>query len=688
MGYKRRLSAIMFTDIQGYTRLMQESESRGVDTRAQHRSIFDPTTVQYNGTIIQYYGDGTLSIFDSCVDAVKCAIEMQLAYLRDPSIPVRIGIHVGDILLGEKDIIGDSVNLAARVESLGVSGSVLISDKVYEEIKNKEGFPVKSLGQFHFKNDAKPRTIYALTNEGLVIPRPFEMKGKLEKPQKRPWFKKALPLAFSTLGLVLLGILGFISLLSSGQKIDRVAVLPFENRIEIDDQEYLADGMHEELIIKLAQTGLKVRPYTTMKQYVGTTKTARQIAQELNVDALVEGSVYKIGNEFKIRVQLISGTNDEYLMKPFESQTRLANIQFLYRDLVRTLVDKIEIALTPEAVQKLNAAESVDPQAYDLYLQGRHYLNRGSIDDIYRAIDYYHRVLELDPNYGQAYSGLVESYLLQGFGLLNSQEAYAQFRIYLQKAIELDENFANDHHQLAMIKIFSEWDWSGAAEELRLAIQENPESWEPYDSYAQLMWAIGRMDESIAAAEKSVEVDPDAHFARCDLAWAYYFDKQIDRAKEELKTLFKQHDSDCPFHTLLDFHIRIEEAQKTGTGSQEILLDLEKRRLKFPKDDAHIDRIEAYANALYGDRVYALELARSLEKEENFGTAAIHLALGDKEEALNMLNQSASQRAFYLMYTIKMIPNLNPLRAEPEFQKILKRLNLDRTDTIQLKPIL
>ncbi len=687
MGYKRRLAAIMFTDIQGYTRLMQKSEAEGLKVRSHHRSIFEPTTLKHKGEIIQYYGDGTLSIFDSCVDAVKCGVDMQLQFRQAPSIPVRIGIHVGDILMDEADIIGDSVNLASRVESLGVSGSVLISEKVFQEIKNKEGFPVTSLGKFHFKNDAHPRTIYAMAHEGLVVPEPIDLKGKLKKPQKRPWLRKRLPLALSTIALVLLGIFGFLSIIASGTKIDRLAVLPFENRIELDDQEYIVDGMHEELIIKLAQTGLKVRPYTTMKQYVGTQKTARQIAQELKVDALVEGSVYKVGNEFKIRVQLISGTNDEYLMKPFESQERLSNIQFLYRDVVRSLVDKIELALTPEAVQRLNEAEAVNPRVYELYLQGRYHSNRGSIDDIYKAIDFYEKVLEIDPSYGPAYSGLVESFLLQGFGVLNSQEAYAQFRIYLQKAIDLDEAFAKDHHQLAMIKIFSDWDWSAAAQELRLAIREAPDSWEPYDSYSQLMWAIGRMEESISAAEKSVEVDPEAHFARCDLAWAYYFDEQTDLAKKELVKLFEQHGTDCPYHILLDFYIRINEAIKTGAGSEAILADLEKRRLKYPEDDAHIKVIEAYANALFGNRDYAIKIAQNLEEGGNFNTAQIHMALGNKEEALKVITQNVGQRSFYLMYTIKMAPWFDPIRNEPEFQALLDQIGLAKTDTIQLHPI-
>lgn len=177
----RRLAAIMFTDIQGYTSLMQESEARALLVRRKHREIFEATTAEYDGEIINYYGDGTLSIFSSAIKAVRCAIEMQKKFLMDPRIPVRIGIHLGDIITTEDDIIGDSVNLASRVESLAVVGSVLISDKVYEEIKNQDGLNVKDLGSFQFKNDQKTRNVFALDSSGLVVPERHQLSGKIEE---------------------------------------------------------------------------------------------------------------------------------------------------------------------------------------------------------------------------------------------------------------------------------------------------------------------------------------------------------------------------------------------------------------------------------------------------------------------------------------------------------------------------
>ena len=170
MQQQRKLAAIMFTDIVGYTALMQQDEDKAVKIRERHREIFDATTVKFNGKILQYYGDGTLSTFDSAIDAVMCGMEMQLAFQQWPQIPVRIGIHLGDIMYSDVEVIGDGVNIASRIESLAVAGSVLISDKIYEEIENQRQIQTHSLGSFDLKNVNRPMEVYAINNEGLVVP--------------------------------------------------------------------------------------------------------------------------------------------------------------------------------------------------------------------------------------------------------------------------------------------------------------------------------------------------------------------------------------------------------------------------------------------------------------------------------------------------------------------------------------
>lgn len=179
MPRNRQLAAIMFTDIAGYTALMQQNEKRAIKARNKHRYIFKSVTKRHHGRILQYFGDGTLSIFNSAIDAVKCAIEMQQGFRNDPAIPIRIGIHTGDIILNEEEIIGDSVNIASRIESLAIPGSVFVSAKVHDEIRNQASIKAVYLDEYKLKNIDKPVGLYAISNKGLVVPKPGEVKGTM-----------------------------------------------------------------------------------------------------------------------------------------------------------------------------------------------------------------------------------------------------------------------------------------------------------------------------------------------------------------------------------------------------------------------------------------------------------------------------------------------------------------------------
>jgi len=181
MESTRKLAAIMFTDIQGYTALMQTDEAKALEMRNRHREVFQRLHKEFNGTILQYYGDGTLSVFDSAIDAAQCGVEMQKELQTEPKVPLRIGIHTGDILYSETEAVGDGVNVASRVESVAVPGSVMISEKVYDYIKNQKEIPVQSMGSFNFKNVEKPLEVYALGLEGLVVPNPDTLSGKFVK---------------------------------------------------------------------------------------------------------------------------------------------------------------------------------------------------------------------------------------------------------------------------------------------------------------------------------------------------------------------------------------------------------------------------------------------------------------------------------------------------------------------------
>ena len=234
------LAAIMFTDIEGYTALMQEDEEQALKIRTEHREIFNSTTHKYHGEILQYYGDGTLSIFDSAINAVKCGIEMQL----DFPIPVRIGIHTGDIIHSKEEIIGDGVNIASHIESLAAVGSVFISGKVYDDIKNQKSISTKRMGRFALKNVKDPVDIYAISNDGLVVPSRDQIKGKVketieDQPTAKFDFFRSYPGKYIIPGILIFILLsaaiffymkGGVRGIGSDASIDRsIAVIPFVN---------------------------------------------------------------------------------------------------------------------------------------------------------------------------------------------------------------------------------------------------------------------------------------------------------------------------------------------------------------------------------------------------------------------------------------------------------------------------
>ncbi|MCP5102733.1 MAG: adenylate/guanylate cyclase domain-containing protein, partial [bacterium] len=268
---KRLLAAIMFTDMVGYTALMQENELQARISRDRHRKIQQEASSRHGGKILQYYGDGTLIIFNSAIEAVGCAVDIQTELQKTPPIPLRIGIHTGDIVYDEEGIYGDGVNIASRIEGLSTSGSVLISDKLADEIKNQPGFGFKSLGIFDLKNVKQPVEIFAVTNKGLSIPDAREIETRRE------------------------------------EHIKSIAVLPFVNMSSDPENEYFSDGITEELLNALSKTdGLQVTARTSSFAFKGRNLDIREIGRQLGVKTVLEGSVRKAGRKVRITAQLIS----------------------------------------------------------------------------------------------------------------------------------------------------------------------------------------------------------------------------------------------------------------------------------------------------------------------------------------------------------------------------------------------
>jgi class 3 adenylate cyclase/TolB-like protein len=425
---KHQLAAIMFTDIEGYTALMQQDEAKALETRNRHRTVFEAATAKNNGKILQYYGDGTLSTFSSAIDAVRCGIELQLSFGEEPKIPVRVGIHTGDILFSDDGIVGDGVNVASRIESLAVAQSVFISEKVYDEVKNQVGIETTSMGVFELKNVDKPIEVFAITNPGLTVPLKNQVSGKVkdarqqEEIQTNAKDKKAglkwmlLPLAVVVLGFVLYFSDSIKNVFpdssfsdTHGQKIS-IAVLPFINDSSDSSNVYLINGLMESTLTNLQQIkDLRVLSRTSVEKYRRNPKSTPEIAKELDVIYLIEGSGQKIGDQIMLHIQLIDARIDQHIWSG-QYTRKATDIFALQQEIAKNITNQIEVIITPEEEKRINTTSTDDPVAYDYLLKGLDLLNTRIPENLLKSITYFKMAIEQDPDFARAYAAITMAY--------------------------------------------------------------------------------------------------------------------------------------------------------------------------------------------------------------------------------------------------------------------------------------
>jgi TolB-like protein len=339
MCQHRQLAAILFTDIEGYSAVMQQSEQNAVILRDRHREILHKGHDQFNGRIIQFYGDGSLSIFQSAVEAVLCALTMQQAFCQLPLVPVRMGLHIGDIIITDDQVIGDGVNLAARVESLGVAGSVLLSDRVNDEISNHPELKTISTGTYQFKNITRAVELFALQHEGLVQPVPGTLKGKTaEAPHAYRESKKR----------------NMSWLLLDNQWMKSVAVMPFINLTNEPEQDLFSAGMREEILNALTHIKqIKVAGRIPSFPFKGKRPDLCEVGNRLGVHTVLEGSIRKQRNKIRITAQLISVANGYHLWSE-RFDRDLDDIFSLQDEIATAICKKIKLTFRQNGKAKLH----------------------------------------------------------------------------------------------------------------------------------------------------------------------------------------------------------------------------------------------------------------------------------------------------------------------------------------------
>ena len=527
---------------------MQQDEEKAVNIRERHREVFDSITTKYKGKILQYYGDGTLSIFNSAIEAVECGIEMQLAFQQWPQIPVRIGIHLGDIIYSEEEIIGDGVNIASRVESLAVAGSVFLSSKVNDEIKNRASIQTKSMGNFEFKNVEQPMEVFAVTNEGLIVPAQDQIKGKTKEKFEGTTTdspgdgkRNQKKLLFSTIALIILIVTYLIykelDTSDSIPVLDRsIAVLPFTNLSSDPENEYFSDALTGEVINNLGKVStLKVISRTSSMVYKNSEKGLKQISKELGVEHVLEGSVHRSGDRIRITVQLIKAQSDENLWSASFDRD-FDQIFDIQREIAERITEGLQIKLSNEERDAFKVEPTSDLEAYDFYLKGHEYYKGKTFADIENSIRLHRLAIEKDPTFALAYVGLVESYITamstHGYPRywrdsinlyaeraysLDPQSAEVYFALgrvnwknerlkHYQKALEKNPNYDLAYYYVSLSH-YSNKDLIGAIENLRKALELSPLDPAYQSLYAGYLYIIQQDEEAIQVATDEPKIN-------------------------------------------------------------------------------------------------------------------------------------------------------------------------------------
>jgi TolB-like protein/DNA-binding winged helix-turn-helix (wHTH) protein/Tfp pilus assembly protein PilF len=473
------------------------------------------------------------------------------------------------------------------------------------------------------------------------------------------------------------------SLMHRPPVIRSLAVLPLESLSSEASQDYFADGMTDELISDLGQiSALRVISRTSVMTYKHARKPLPQIARELNVDAVVEGTVLRSGDQVRITAQLIEAATDKHLWsQSYEGELR--DTLTLQNKVASAIADQIRINLNPQEQAALKNTKFVNPQAYEFYLKGRYFWNKRTADGLKVALAYFNQAVDEDPKYAQAYSGLADTYALLGdwqYAAMTPKEALPKAKAAAIKALELDSTLGEAHNSLAFVLDGFDWDLDAGGKEFRQAIDLNPSYATAHHWFAWHLSLLGRYDEAIAEMRKAENLDPLSLIINADLAellvLAHSYDESIRQSNKTIEM-------DPNFAMA---HNQLAQGYLEKHMYSEAVTELEKAvRLSGGSPTCIANLARAYAAS--GKRGEAIRLLSGLQKRSNptysYGSeiATIYASLGNRDQAMNWLEKAYEER---FNPGVLLRPGFDPLRSDPRFEDLVHRIGLPRTRRLQL----
>jgi adenylate cyclase len=636
----RRLAAIMFTDLVGFTALGQENESLALSVLDEQRELLRPLFSKHGGKEVKTIGDAFLVDFPSALSAVKCAYEIQKTTREsNNSLPeerrvlLRIGVHLGDIVESQGDISGDAVNVASRIEALADSGGVCLTRQVYDQVQNKFELSLKSLGAKSLKNLRTPVEVFKMVM-------PWEGAGTEDTVE-----------------------------LDSR----RVAVLPLKNMSPDPNDEYFADGMTEELITALSGLReLTVIARTSVMQYKNSPKRVADVGRELKTGTVIEGSVRKAANKVRITVQMVDAVTEGHLWAQ-NYDRQMDDIFAIQSEIAEKVADALKVKLIDTAKHRLKKRPTENTEAYMLYLKGRYYWNERTKPSIEKGIAYLHKAVQADPNLALAYSDLADAHVVMAdYGMIPTSEAHARVREYTTRALEIDPSLSQPHAALATIHERS-WRWADAEREYQQAIKLNPNNATAHHWYALDLTFKGSQN-AIREWTKAKELDPLSPIIGAAFGYSLVWSGRSEEGLEMLRSVVEMNDGFAAGHRNLAFAYMV-----LGMSADAAL---EAKKILALSTESSYAAAAACAYAKAGLKEEAVAILDRLLKEsethyiDSSSIAGIYAALGDEANSLKWLEKAVKEKSAGLPYT-RVFPMFDLLRDNPRFREIWKKIGFE-----------
>jgi adenylate cyclase len=614
---ERRLTAILAADVVGYSRLMGADEAGTLAVMNTLRTDFiEPKIAEHQGRVVKLTGDGMLVEFPSVVNAVACAVDIQrgmrtgTANMRSQGqIELRIGVNVGDVIVEGGDIFGDGVNVASRLESIAPVGGITVSQVVRDQVGKRLDLTFEDMGERRLRNIERPIRVYSISldapSSGQTSDTPSGIPG-----QKRS-----------------------------------IVVLPFINMSGDPEQEYFSDGISEDIITDLSKvSALFVIARNTAFTYKGRSVKAQEVAKELEVDFVLEGSVRKAGSRVRVTGQLIDGKTGGHMWADRYDRD-LTDIFAIQDEITHSIVEQLKVKLLPQEKKNIAQTPTDNVEAYTYYLRGRQFMQRHSKSNYQLARRMFAKAVELDPLYARAYAGIADcdSFLFLHYHLEASIDSILATSA---KALDLDDKVAEAHASRGLALSLGQR-YDEATEEFEKAIGLDPNSFEAHYFYGRACVMQGKFERAANLFERAAENKPDDFQSVCLLIPTY-------------RSLGRQRDS--------------ERAARQGVQRAE-------RDLTIHPENARAAYLGANALVVLGEADRAREWAsRALAIDPDdvltqYNVACVYSLLGDAEQAFDLLERLLPNAGHELRRGwIKHDSDLDPLRSHPRYQKILETI--------------